>query len=73
LIRSSLTPDPSPARDTGGKPQIFVAGEGSSRERGLRPLSYTLPLLNNIENRVKNMNLFERGIKGVSIEKHLNK
>jgi len=66
LIRSNLTPNPSPARDTGKKPQIFIAGEGSSGERGRSPLSYTLPLLNVIENRFKRIYLFERGIKGVS-------
>jgi len=37
---------PSPARDIGNNPQIFIAGEGSSEERGLRPLSISLPLLN---------------------------
>jgi len=45
-----------------------MAGEGSSGERGLRPLSYTLPVLNIIEKRAKRINLFERGIKGVSIK-----
>jgi len=35
---------PSPTRITGKKPQILIAGEGSLGERGLRPLSYSLPL-----------------------------
>jgi len=36
LIRSSLTPDPSPAGCNGNKPQIFIAGEESSGERGIK-------------------------------------
>jgi hypothetical protein len=30
------------------KPEISLAGKGSKRERGLRPLSNTLPLSNNL-------------------------
>jgi len=45
-----------------------MAGEGSKGERGLNPLSNTLPLLNIKKNRGKRINLFERGIKGVSKE-----
>jgi len=66
LIRSSLTSGPSPARVTGKKPQILIAREGSSGERGLCLLSYTLSFLNIIENRVKRIILFERGTQGVS-------
>ncbi len=36
---------------------------------GLSPLSYSLPLLNIIEKRAKRINLFKRGIKGVSIRR----
>jgi hypothetical protein len=43
LACDNLTPDPSPARNIGKKPQILMAGEGSLKERGLRPLSNSLP------------------------------
>jgi len=46
LARDNLTPYPSPARDIGKKPQILMAGEGSTGERGLLPLSNSFPLLN---------------------------
>jgi hypothetical protein len=65
----SLTPDPSPSRITGIKPQALMAGEGSIEERGRSPLSNYFPLLNIIKmeyERVRKTNLFERGIKGVS-------
>jgi hypothetical protein len=44
-----------------------MAGEGSSGERGFRPLSYSVPPLEQISIRVYGLNLFERGIQGVSI------
>jgi len=37
-----LTPDPSPARSIVKKREVLLAGEGSIRERGLRPLSLIL-------------------------------
>jgi hypothetical protein len=43
-----------------------MAGKGSLKERGLRPLSNTLPLSNRLMNDFKPIE-FERGIKGVSI------
>jgi hypothetical protein len=42
-----------------------MAGEGSLRERGLRPLSNSLPLSNTFKYIIVNIYLFERGIKGV--------
>jgi hypothetical protein len=56
---------PSPARVTGKKPQMFMAGEGSSGERGRSPLSNSFPLLNIIINRAWLITLFERGTQGV--------
>jgi hypothetical protein len=44
-----------------------VAGEGSSRERGLRPLSNSFPLSNILKNWAYYLDPFERGIQGVSI------
>jgi hypothetical protein len=49
MAGNNLTPYPSPARDTGKKPQLLMAGEGSSKERGLRSLSNSLPLSNIIK------------------------
>ena len=43
-----------------------MAGKGSLEEKGLRPLSNSFPLLNNIKNGAQKTNLFERGSKGVS-------
>jgi hypothetical protein len=48
-----------------------MAGEGSLRERGLRPLSKSLPPLKHKKKRVSQKYLFERGIKGVSTENQL--
>jgi hypothetical protein len=49
LAGDNLTPCPSPARIIDKKPQILMAGEGSSGERGLRPLSNSFPLSNKIK------------------------
>jgi hypothetical protein len=49
LTHNNLTPFPSPARSIDKKPQILMAGEGSVRERGLRPLSNSFPLSNIIK------------------------
>jgi hypothetical protein len=46
LAGDNLTLSPSPARITGKKPQILMAGEGSSGERGRSPLSNSFPLSN---------------------------
>jgi|GEM_PF-3472382 len=43
-----------------------MAGEGSLKERELRPLSNSFPLSNIIKNGAPKTNLFERGSKGVS-------
>jgi hypothetical protein len=43
-----------------------MAGEGSSMERGLRPLSNSFPLSNILKNWSYYLDPFERGIKGVS-------
>src|SRR4030042_2371492 len=50
LLLLSVIPHPfipSPARDIENDSEEFMAGEGSLEERGLRPLPYSLPLLNN--------------------------
>jgi hypothetical protein len=67
LTCNSLTPVPSPATDIDNNPQIFVAGEGSIGERGLRPLSNSFPLSNKTIFYLAFSYLFERGIKGVSL------
>jgi hypothetical protein len=41
-----------------------MAGEGSSGERGLSPLSNSFPLLNNKKPALLEIILFERGIRG---------
>jgi hypothetical protein len=49
-----------------------LAGEGSAGERGLRPLSNSLPHFYNFIKRFFLLKLLARGIKGMSIKK-LNK
>jgi hypothetical protein len=66
-VYGNLTPDPSPAANIVKNSQILIAGEGSVIERGLRPLSKSLPPLKHIKNRVLKTTWFERGNKGVSI------
>jgi len=47
-----------------GKPEDFLAGEGSVRERGLRPLSKPLPLSNELTFGIILSYGFERGTRG---------
>jgi hypothetical protein len=54
------------------KPRLLLAGEGSVKERGLRPLSKISPPLKYNAYRSSYMPLFEREIKGVSIGQQPN-
>jgi hypothetical protein len=49
-----------------------MAEKGSPGERGLSPLSISLPLSNKRCQAHETINLFERGIKGVSIKNQLD-
>jgi len=54
------------------KPEFILAGEGNLRERGLRPLSNSLPLSNKLTFDIVLSYRFERGVhpegtKGVSL------
>jgi hypothetical protein len=50
-----------------------LAGEGSSGERGLRPLSKSLPLLNRIKPRVKDKPVREGDKGGEYIASNIDK
>jgi hypothetical protein len=49
------------------KPEFILAGKGNIRERGLRPLSNSLPLSNKLTFGIVLSYGFERGTRGVSL------
>jgi hypothetical protein len=68
VVDTNLTPLSPLQPDTSREAlEIFMAGEGSSGERAKPPLKFSPPLEQTIIREI-GINLFERGIKGVSIK-----